>query len=47
MPYKIAFRKGQDRPWKILKEGHTVGSSLTKKDAEASIRAREMSEAKK
>jgi len=43
MPYKIIKRTG-DRKWKIVetKHGHTktVGSSTTKKNAEASIRAR-------
>ncbi len=43
MPYKIVKRTGK-RKWKIVetKHGHTktVGSSTTKKNAEASIRAR-------
>jgi hypothetical protein len=44
MPYSIVKRAGK-RPFKIvekLRGGHTktVGSSVTKKDAEASIRAR-------
>ena len=44
MPYKVMHRLGK-RPWKIvelLPKGHTktVGSSVSKKNAEASIRAR-------
>lgn len=44
MPYKIVKRVGK-RPWKIIEllpGGHTktVGSSVSKKNAEASIRAR-------
>jgi len=43
MPYKVEKRTGK-RPYKIVetKHGHTktVGSSTTKKNAEASIRAR-------
>lgn len=46
MPYKIRKRKG-DRPYKIVKilpngSTKTVGSSVTLKDAKASIRARYM-----
>ena len=41
MPYKVVKGKGK-RPWKILKAGRVVGTSLTKKDAEASVRARHM-----
>lgn len=40
MPYKIVKRTGS-RPYKIVKAGKVVGSSVTKKNAEASIRARE------
>jgi len=47
MPYTIIKRKGK-RPYKIVekKGGHTktVGSSTTRKNAEASIRARYRSE---
>ena len=34
--------KGEKRPWKIVKEdtGEVVGSSTSKADAEASMRAR-------
>jgi hypothetical protein len=43
MPYKIVQRTGKRR-WKIVETKHgytkTVGSSTTKKNAEASIRAR-------
>ena len=41
MPYKIAKRTGT-RPWKIinLDRNEVVGSSMTKKIAEASVRAR-------
>jgi hypothetical protein len=41
VPYKAIRGKGL-RPWKIInkKTGKQVGSSLTKEDAEASIRAR-------
>ena len=39
MPYSIREGTGA-RPWKILKHGKVIGSSKTKKDAEASIRAR-------
>jgi hypothetical protein len=41
MPYKVEKRKGL-KPWKIIKKstGEVVGSSLTKKKAEASVRAR-------
>ncbi|MCB1033866.1 MAG: hypothetical protein KDD47_08550 [Acidobacteria bacterium] len=41
MPYKIEHRSGK-RPWKIVRSdtGTVVGSSATKADAEASIRAR-------
>jgi len=45
MPYKVV-KRGGDRPWKILKHGKVVGSSKTKADAEASIRARYSGEKK-
>lgn len=40
MPYRIALRSGK-RPYKIIKKstGKVVGSSKTKEDAEAAIRA--------
>ena len=43
MPYSIRFKKGTAKPWKIIKKdtGEVVGSSTTKADAEASVRARE------
>ncbi len=49
MPYKIECKKGQARPWKIINKvtGKVVGSSLTKKDAEASIRARYVGESRR
>ncbi len=44
MPYKVVKRTGK-RPWKILDRfGKVVGSSLKKKNAQASIRARYMVE---
>jgi hypothetical protein len=41
MPYKIE-KRGGDRPYKIINKntGKQVGSSKTRADAEASIRAR-------
>lgn len=41
MPYKIVKRTGS-RPWKIINKDRNeeVGSSKTKKEAEASVRAR-------
>ena len=40
MPYTIKKTSGK-KPWKIIgPKGNVVGSSSTKKDAEASIRAR-------
>ena len=40
MPYKVRKRKGS-RPWKIVNgAGRVVGSSRTKKKAEASARIR-------
>lgn len=40
MPYKIKYVRGP-RPWKIVDEnGKVVGSSVSEKDAKASIRAR-------
>lgn len=45
MPYKVVKRTGS-RPWKIIKSttGKVVGSSRTRSDALASVRARMMSE---
>lgn len=42
MPYKIEYRKGQTRPFKIIAilTGEIVGSSETRVKAEASVRAR-------
>ena len=47
MPYKIKKQTGL-RPWKIIRSdtGEVVGSSKTRKEALASIRARLMSEHK-
>ena len=39
MPYTIKKGKGK-RPWKILKYGKVVGTSMSKAKAKASIRAR-------
>lgn len=39
MPYIIEKRTGA-RPWKILKDGKIIGSSVTKAKAEASVKAR-------
>ena len=40
MPITVQFRGGK-RPWKLVEpSGKVVGSSLTKKDAESSARAR-------
>ena len=47
MPYSIKYKPtGDDRPWKIIKKDtkEVVGSSKTRKDAEASIRARYLRE---
>lgn len=48
MPYTTKFIEGGSKPWKIVKvDTRTiVGSSKTKKDAEASIRARMSGEKK-
>ena len=47
MPYSVVFLKGTSRPWKIVKEGgKVVGSSNSKADAEASMRARYAAENK-
>ena len=48
MPYSIKYKRGQKRPWRIVNKitGKIVGSSETKKNAEASIRARYMGEHK-
>ena len=42
MPYKIVYRKGDKRPWKIVKTttGKVVGSSTTRANAVSSMRAR-------
>lgn len=42
MPYHILYKKGTAKPWKLIKTatGEIVGSSETKKEAEASIKAR-------
>lgn len=42
MPWKVVYRSNGDRPWKIIKTttGEVVGSSTSKADAEASVRAR-------
>lgn len=42
MPYTIKYVKDSSRPYKIIKKdtGEEVGSSKSKKDAIASIRAR-------
>jgi hypothetical protein len=47
MPYTIVKRTGA-RPWKIIKTttGEVVGSSKTKAQAQASVRARHMGESK-
>ena len=43
MPVHVEFRGGK-RPWKIVgPDGKVEGSSLTKKDAESSARARNAS----
>jgi len=39
MPYKVTKGTGK-RPWKIQKGGKTVGTSTSKKLAQASVRAR-------
>lgn len=48
MPYRI-LKKSGPRPYKIirLEDGKEVGSSATRSDAEASIRARYAGEKKK
>jgi hypothetical protein len=48
MPYTIR-RGGGPRPWKIIKKttGEVVGTSKTREQAEASVRARYMGENKK
>jgi len=47
MPY-VVVKKGGERPWKIIKSdtGEVVGSSETKKKAQASVKARYASEKK-
>ena len=44
MPYKIRYDKGSERPYKIVNtdRNEVVGSSTSRANAEASIRAREM-----
>jgi len=39
MPYEIKKGKGK-RPWKVTKHGKVVGTSVSKKKAEAARRAR-------
>jgi len=39
MPYKIKKTTGK-KPYKIIADGKIVGSSASRRDAEASIRAR-------
>lgn len=48
MPYRIVKRSGP-RPFKIIRveDGRTVGSSKTRVEAQASIRARHAGETKK
>lgn len=48
MPYKVVKRGGK-KPWKIIKTdtGKVVGSSATKAQAQASVRARYAGEGKK
>jgi hypothetical protein len=38
MPYNIVYRKGEERPWKIVEKdtGKVVGSSKSEKDARVS-----------
>jgi hypothetical protein len=36
MPYKV-IKRGGDRPYKIVKDGKIVGSSMTPSKAKASI----------
>lgn len=49
MPYRIEHRKGDSRPWKIVKAdtGEVVGSSTSESAAKASIAARHAKEDKK
>jgi len=46
MPYKIVHHPEEKRPWVIIntETGKRVGSSTSRDDAEASVRARYMSE---
>jgi hypothetical protein len=52
MPYRIEHKeghqnsKGENAPWVIINEDRhvIVGSSITKEDAEASVRARQAAE---
>lgn len=48
MPYSIVKRGNGERPWKIINKntGKVVGTSKTKEDAKASVRARYMGENK-
>ena len=48
MPYTIRHVEGGSRPWKIIntETREIVGTSKTKKDAEASVRARYAGEKK-
>jgi len=49
MPYKIEYKKDEQRPYKIINidRNQVVGSSLTLQDAQATIRARLVGEHKK
>jgi hypothetical protein len=48
MPYTIRYVKGDRRPYKIVNESNKiVGTSVTKSNAEASIRSRLAGEHKK
>ncbi len=46
MPYSIQYVKGAVRPWKIINKrtGKVVGSSKSRKAAQASVRARHAGE---
>lgn len=48
MPYIVRYESGGPRPWKIVRKdtGKVVGSSVSKKKATASMRARYAAEAK-
>jgi hypothetical protein len=42
MPYKVIYRKGSDKPYKIVNRetGRVIGSSTSRGKAKASARAR-------